>query len=222
MSTSEIVVGASDYLLALECLFFEWILLRIDAPWSSIRWSIVAFFLFIASASLTGGTWHLFFSQSSSLAATLDWKATMLAIGATALAAWSFGACLLFGKPTRRRVTKATLFAFAVYSIYVIVIDDDFQVAIVSYAPAVAFLSVAFATSYRRYSEPAILLGLSGLGITVVAAIVEVLEISLHPIYFNHDATYHLVQGIGLFLVFRAAVFFVRNSESTGRRRPFQ
>lgn len=211
MPTSEVTVGLTDCLLGLECLLFAGLLWKIDGTWPLIRLSVVGFFVFTALASLTGGAWHLGFSQSSSVAATLDWKATMLALGATTLSAWSFGACLLFARPIRRRVIGVALFAFAVYSIHVVVIDDHFRVAIINYAPAVVFLGAAFAASYRRYSEPAILVGLLGLGITVVAAVVQVFGVSLHPVYFNANATYHVIQAIGLFLIFRAAVFFARN-----------
>ena len=211
VSTSEVAVGLTDCLLGLECLLFVGLLWTIDGAWPLIRLSIVGFFVFTALASLTGGAWHLWFSQSSSVAATLDWKATMLALGATSLSAWAFGACLLFVGPIRRRVIGVALFAFAVYSIHVAVIDDHFRVAIINYAPAVVFLGAAFAARYRRYSEPAILAGLLGLGVTVVAAIVQLFGVSLHPVYFNPNATYHVIQAIGLFLIFRAAVFFVRN-----------
>jgi hypothetical protein len=36
--------------------------------------------------------------------------------------------------------------------------------------------------------------------------------LSLHPTLFNHNATYHLVQAIGFFLIFRAAIFLARES----------
>jgi hypothetical protein len=43
--------------------------------------------------------------------------------------------------------------------------------------------------------------------LTLVAAAVQQARIALHPTYFNHNALYHLLQAIALFLIFRAAIF---------------
>lgn len=211
LSTGEIAVGLTDYLLAIECAFFAWMLIRTDGAWPEIRLFFVTFFGFTALASLTGGTYHLLLSNSSSMPAAIVWKATVLAIGPAAFAAWSIGACLLFAQPIRGRVVKAAFIAFMIYSIYVVAIDDHFWVAIANYIPAAVFLGISFACSYRRHPEPPILIGLFGLGVTGVAAVIQRLGLSLHPSYFNHNATYHLIQAIGLFLIFRAAIFFARN-----------
>ncbi len=216
---SEIVVGLTDYLLALESAFFAGILFTMDAGWQEIRRFWVAFFVFTASASLTGGTYHAWLSDSSSLTATILWRATVIGVGAVALAAWSIGACLLFERPIRRLAVKASLIEFFIYSIYVVAIDDHFWVAIVNYIPAVIFLCISFARSYRRQPDRPILIGLLGLGVTGLAALIQRLRISLHPLYFNHNATYHLVQAIGLIFIFRAAVFFARNPSQAARSR---
>src|SRR6266705_1982479 len=96
------------------------------------------------------------------------------------------------------------------YSIYVAAIDDHFRVAIVNYIPSVIFLAMAFALRYRRRHESPVLIGLLGLIVTGIAAVIQRSGLSLHPTLFNHNATYHLVQAIGLFLIFRAAIFLAR------------
>ena len=217
MPVDEIVVGLTDYLLTLECALFAWMLAAINGGSSEIRRFFVTFFGFTALASLTGGTHHMLASDSSSIPADILWKATVVALGAVAFAAWSIGACLLFAQPIRGRVVKAASIAFLIYSIYVVVVDDQFWVAIANYIPAVVFLGMAFAFSYRRHPVPQILIGLFGLGITGIAAAIQRLGLSLHPLYFNHNATYHLVQAIGLFLIFLAAIRFARTPDQPAR-----
>lgn len=207
---SEIVVGLTDYGLTLECALFAGWLMRIEGGWPDIRRFFTVFFFALAATSLTGGTYHLVYSDSASAAAVALWWLTMVALGAVAFAAWSLGACLLLGRAAGSFVVKAALIEFLAYSIYVVAVDDRFWVAIANYAPAVIFLGVAFACSYRRRSELPLAIGLIGLGVTVVAAAIQRIGLSLHPIYFNHNATYHLVQAIGLLLIFRAAVFLAR------------
>ena len=211
LTTGEITVALTDYLLAIECAFFALMLIRTDGAWLEIRWFFVTFFGFTALASLTGGAYHLLLSNSSSMSAAILWKTTVIAIGAATLAAWSIGACLLFAQPIRGRIVKAAFAAFMIYSIYVVAVDDHFWVAIANYIPAAVFLGLSFAYSYRRHPDAPILAGLLGLSVTGVAAAIQRLSLSLHPLYFNHNATYHLLEAVGLFLIFRAALYFVRN-----------
>ena len=207
---SEVVVGLTDYLLTLECALFSGILMRTAGAWAEVRRFFAVFFLAGALTSLTGGTYHVWFSNSTSLPASILWTTTVVALGASAFAAWAIGACLLFAQPVRGRVIKAALIELLAYSIYVAAVDDHFRVAIVNYVPSVIFLAMAFALRYRRRHESPVLIGLFGLIVTGIAAAIQRSGLSLHPTLFNHNATYHLVQAIGLFLIFRAAIFLAR------------
>ncbi len=207
----------TDYLLALECAFFAWAL---HGGWRQVEQGFFAsFFGVTALASTTGGTYHLFFPESSSLPAELLWKATVVAMGAVAFAAWSIGASLLFAQLTQSRIIKAAAVEFLLYCIYVVAVDDRFVVAVANYIPAALFLALTFALRYWRHREARILAGLAGLGVTGVAAAVQRSGLGLHPLYFNHNATYHVIQAIGFLLIFIAAVFFARVPGQTARRR---
>jgi predicted Co/Zn/Cd cation transporter (cation efflux family) len=47
--------------------------------------------------------------------------------------------------------------------------------------------------------------GIWGLVLSFIAAAIQQIGIGLHPLYFNHNALYHLIQAIGLFLLFWTA-----------------
>ena len=49
---------------------------------------------------------------------------------------------------------------------------------------------------------PAEYLCLAGIISTFAAAGVQQTGLAMHPIYFNHNALYHLIQGLALFMVF--------------------
>lgn len=207
---SEVVVGLTDYLLTLECALFAALLARVGGASPEVRRFFVVFFVSLAVTSLTGGTYHLWFSGSSSATANVLWKTTVVALGVAAFAAWAAGACLLFARPLRGWVIAAALLEFLAYAVYAAAFDDRFLVAIANYIPAVLFLGTAFALSYRRRPAAPVMLGLLGLIVTGVAAAVQRSGFSLHPVYFNHNATYHLVQAAGVFLIFLAASFLSR------------
>jgi uncharacterized protein DUF6962 len=206
---SEVIVGVTDYLLMLECAVFALVLAKTGGVSPDVRRLFALFFSSLALTSLTGGTYHVWFSGSSSVAADILWKATVAALGAAALAAWAIGACLLFAQSLRRRVIKAAVAEFFCYAIYTAAVDDRFLVAIANYVPAAMFLAAAFALGYRRRPAPPVMVGLAGLIVTGIAAAIQRSEFSLHPYYFNYNASYHLVQAVGFFLIFVAARFLI-------------
>src|SRR5207244_3794323 len=103
------------------------------------------------------------------------WRITLIAIGVTAASAWAIGARVLFPAPTARRIVIAAAAAFAAYCVVTLFITQDFRAAVVFYLPAVLFLLVALSVAYAP---------------------------ALHPRYFNHNALYHLIQALALWLLF--------------------
>jgi hypothetical protein len=61
---------------------------------------------------------------------------------------------------------------------------------------------LAFAVAMARNRSPAAAAGLSGMVLTLVAAAVQQRGIALHPVYFNHNALYHAIQAVALWLIY--------------------
>jgi hypothetical protein len=72
------------------------------------------------------------------------------------------------------------------------------------------FLIVAFFARYQSNAVTPLAQGLAGLLLTLVAAGVQQARLAVHPTYFNHNALYHLLQAIALFLIFRGAIFLTQ------------
>src|SRR2546422_827392 len=70
------------------------------------------------------------------------------------------------------------------------------------FVPAAVFLLVVLSVAYARARERRILVAIAGLGLMFIAAAVQQARIALHPTYFNHNALYHLIQAVALWLFF--------------------
>jgi hypothetical protein len=203
-------VTITDFLLTVEAGIFAGLLARTGAP-SPIRTWFVVFFGATALASLSGGLVHGFFptagpAPSRALAAgNALWRTVLVSLGVVALAAWAIGARLLAADRVAGLVTAAAWTEFVVYAAVVLVVTDAFSAAIVNYLPATLFLLAAFVVAARSADGTPLRLGVWGLVLTLVAAGVQRARLALHPVYFNHNALYHLLQAVALFLIFRSA-----------------
>jgi hypothetical protein len=196
-------VTITDFLLAIEALAFSVLIAR-SSTTALQRWFVI-FFGATALASLAGGLVHGFFSDSKVL-----WRLVLIALGVVSAAGWAIGADLLFTDRTARLVATVAWVAFVPYAFVVIVVTDTFLAAVVNYLPSTLFLIVAFFAAYRAQPNRPLLAGLVGLVLTLVAAAIQQSQIALHP-RFNHNALYHLLQGIALLLIFDAARFLTRH-----------
>ena len=197
-------VALTDYALALECTIFAW-LLGNAANWigSLNRW-MVSFFAAVAVASLAGGTLHGFFSEETTFGHTFFWSLSMLAVGVTALSGWAVGARLVMAPELAVWVIRAASLQLIIYTGVVLFVNDAFWVAIVDYLPAALFLLVAFSVAAHRRQSLRVSMGAWGMALALAAAVLQQMGVAIHPVYFNHNSLYHLLQGMALALVFVA------------------
>ena len=195
-------VALTDYGLAVECAIFAWLVCRRGERGSELHVWVVVFFASLALASLCGGTVHGFFLDEASYGNAVLWPLSLLAIGVTALSGWAIGAKLVLAPGAARWILRAALLQLVVYGVIVLLVSDAFWVAMICYLPAALFLVVAFVVARRRPGMESASFGAWGLVLTFVAAAFQQLNISIHPVYFNHNALYHAVQAVALGLIF--------------------
>jgi hypothetical protein len=198
-------VSLTDYGLAVECALLAWLLGRRDASDAGQRARWVLFFVAGAIATAAGGTVHGFFLDPASAGARLLWPLALLAVGGSAVAAWGIGARLLLRPAAARALEGAAIGAWLIYATAVVAGARTFAVALGAYLPATLFLVVALGARYHWTRERALLAGLVGLGGTFVAAAAQHGRLAVHPVYFNHNALYHVIQAGALLLLFAAA-----------------
>ncbi len=208
MTLLEPDVTLTDFGLALECgLFALWLLGR---DRTLLGLSFAALFAAAALGALLGGIEHGFLADKQSPPAQAVWIGTLIAIGIAALASWIVGSLLVLPRSGAVWVAKLAGLLFAAYAAVVLFVSRSFTVAVVHYLPAAAFLLIAFALAYRRQRAGFLLAGLAGMVLTFIAAAVQQARIDLHPIYFNYNALYHLIQAFAFALLFLAARALVK------------
>jgi len=207
-------VTLTDWALAIVAGACAWRLHRHGPPSVLGRW-LALFFAATAGAALLGGFVHGFFLDPGTWGARLLWPATLLAVGLTALAAWAAGALLLLRPPWTRAVIVAAAVAFGAYGALVVFVAPVFTLAVAQYVPAALFLLVALARAWARTRNRRVLEALAGLAALLAGSVVQWRGIALHPVYFTHNALYHVIAGVGLVLLFRG----VRQLEAVASRR---
>ncbi len=194
-------VALSDYGLVVECGALAW---RLDRTTAVGRW-FTAFFAATGAAALAGGTVHGFFPGFAGPLPHALWRATLVAIGVTALAAWAAGAHLLFRVDAARWLVRAAAAAFAAYAAFAVAGVPAFRVAIWDYVPAALFLAIAFAARRLRTGDRTAVLGAVGLVIALVASAVQQGGTAFDTPWLDHNAIYHLIDAVALLLVFAGA-----------------
>jgi hypothetical protein len=208
---TEVDVALTDYGLVVEGAVLAWLVAR--RPAHAGRSWFVLFFAAIAVGALAGGTVHGFFLEPASLGQRLLWPIALLAVGVTAWAAWSAGAAVGFSPPVARGIAVAAALQFLFYAAMVLLVTQDFSVAIAEYVPAALFLLAVFAWAGTRPGGRRALPGVAGLVLTLLASGVQYFRVAPHPVYLNHNALYHVLQGLALALIYLGARPFVTTED---------
>lgn len=203
-------VTLTDYVLALECGVFCWLLWRRAPKRSPLRiWTIV-FFAATGAGALSGGTVHGFFLDTGSFGHRVLWPMTLLSLGVAALAAWIIGAHLLLRGGGVRAISIAAGPFFVAYAAVVFFVSQAFVVAIANYLPACLFLFATFLVVHRRHPARPLVAGMAALLLTLLSGALQQAGIGLDSVYFNHNALYHLLQAIALWLLFRCFLWICK------------
>jgi hypothetical protein len=138
----------------------------------------------------------------------------LLCIGLVAVSGWLIAGHLLLKKQFQRTLLMTVLLTYAVYAIVVLRYSQTFITAIAFYVPATLLMLAAFVHKFRQERANRLRDAVAGILLSLVAAGIQKAKIDIHPQYFNHNALYHLVQAIALYLIYRGAMWCaVREAE---------
>jgi hypothetical protein len=209
-------VTLTDYGLAIECALFAYLVHVNGSAGNRYRFWLVVFFGATGTASLLGGTVHGFFLDANTVGAAILWPASLIAIGGAALAAWGIAAALLCARPVAHWIVIVAGAEFAVYCLVILFVTDNFMFAIVNYLPPALALLLALIFLWRRTRERQPAIGAIGIGLMFVASWAQQQRFALHPVYFNHNALYHLAGAAALLLIFVAAKWLATTTAVEG------
>jgi hypothetical protein len=197
-------VTLTDYGLTLLCLVLGTLIWK-KTERGLFRAGFAAFFISLTFASASGGTVHGFFSNPQTLGYRILWPLTLISIGIAAFSIWCIAASMLFEERRAQLICKIMLGIFIIYGIAVLAFIRDYLIAIIHYLPATMALLAAFLKRYSKYHEKELFSGIMGIVMTFVAAGIQQAGIGFHPVYFDHNAFYHVVQAVGLYLIYVCA-----------------
>ncbi len=200
-------VALTDLALSIETCIFAFFFLRTSTKHSLRVVSIILFF-FLSASSLLGALYHGFFPlRTETQAGWIIWIGTMLSIGGAATMVW-----ILIGILTNtslRWIVPSAVLLLCGYLLFLLSIDFHFWVSIAfSVPPLLALLAVFVWKSFRDRSRAAIF-GIIAIFLMFIASALQQMHIGIHPIYFNFNALYHLIQGVALALLFNAFRLFL-------------
>jgi uncharacterized protein DUF6962 len=157
----------------------------------------------LASAALWGATFHAFFpAGTATLAGSLAWKPVALSIVVAAATMLDLGLGLLLPRLPRRLRWFAVLIYAAGFAAVVILLDDSFTRIVYFYVPTLILLLLAAARQVVRSRGGGWSLILTGLLLSAGAAMLQQARVALHPVYFDHNAVYHLVQSFAIVFLY--------------------
>jgi hypothetical protein len=165
----------------------------------SLRHWLAVFFGATAVAAATGAALHGIRSDRAATARRRLWRISLGSIGVASLSSWRIAAGVTRVDDRDRPILPVVTAAHGAYLAVLPFTQPPYAVAIATYLPGAVALggSLAGRVSDDGWRRPAAL-GLTALGLTFVAAVVQLRRIGIDPRYFDHNALYHTLQAAGI------------------------
>ncbi len=163
----------------------------------------VAIVAALASAAFFGALFHAFFpSDTATQAGFFAWIPVCVSIMVVSCTLLSLGIRVLLPALSRR----ARLLVVAPYCISfayaVLFVDESYGTIVRFYAPTLILFLIAAVREALRQDAQAWWLLAAAFALSIAAALLQQLQVALHPVYFDHNALYHVLQGIALVLLY--------------------
>ncbi len=195
-------VVLTDLALALLGAYLGWRLARSPVR-GSMTTSGVVIMSALASAALWGATFHGFFPAGTrTRPGFIAWIPVVLSIVVITAALLDLGLRVSAPRllPRARRAMAATY--AAAFAAVALLVDESFRTIVLFYGPTlVLFLIAAGWQAVRTRSTGWTLIAVS-FAVSALAAALQQARVSIHPDYFDHNAVYHVLQGIALVLLY--------------------
>ncbi len=201
--SAEVSVSVSDFLLAgfSGVLAYRLISRPTEMP-RTRRWFAIVLGA-IAVSSLLGAISHGFLPEEHGGLGALLWRGTLMLLGPAAVGLCMLACLLLFRPGTVERARALALIMLGIYVGLVLFEYHEFVIALLLYLPATLMLLAGFVLRWRQGQSFAVD-GAIAMVLTLVAGLLQYLHIGIHPVYLNHNALYHVIQGIALYFLYRA------------------
>ena len=179
------------------------------------RW-LIGFYTSAAAASLAGAAVHGLSASKDDPGRLAYWRVSLSAISLAGLCAWHLAATLEPRSGVGRSLLVPVDIVYLAYLVTVSRTHPSFQSALALYAPGAFFLRLALLSRLRVPAERrSAALAQAALAVSTVAAVIQLRKIALHPRWFDHNATFHLVQAAAFAILYPAARGMLRSASSS-------
>jgi hypothetical protein len=157
----------------------------------------------LASAALWGAVFHAFFPAGTATpAGFLIWVPVALSIVLAASVMLELSLRLLLPR-IQSRVRWLSVATYAVvFAVVVLLVHESFSSIVYFYTPALVLLLIAAGQQALRSRDAGWTLITTGLIISAGAATLQQARVAVHPVYFDYNAVYHVVQAIALVFLY--------------------
>jgi len=157
----------------------------------------------LASAALWGAVFHAFFPAGTATpAGFLIWVPAALSIVLAASVMLELSLRLLLPR-IQSRVRRLIVATYAVvFAVVVLLVHESFSSIVYFYTPALVLLLIAAGEQALRSRDAGWTLITTGLIMSAGAAMLQQARVAVHPVYFDHNAVYHVVQAIALVFLY--------------------
>lgn len=200
----EPAVTLTNFILVAECWAFALALGRADDPARLLRW-FALLFAALGLGALLGGLTHGFVPETRVLANRLVWSGNMLSLGLAGATIGVIAARIALSAKNQTRIGRAILVLLLAYAALVIFVTQDFLLALAAAVPPVLLLILALLGLMRRAPRPGLGLVVLGLGLNLLAGVQQQLQIAIHPVWFNHNALFHVIEMLAFWLIYRGS-----------------
>jgi uncharacterized protein DUF6962 len=200
MTINDPDVVYTDLGLAVLGAFLAW---RLRRERSDMARAGVVIMGALASAAFFGAVFHAFFpSDTETRAGFFAWIPVSLSIMVVACTLLGLGLRVL-APGLRQNVRHLLVAAYCVTFAYVVLfIDETYGTIVRFYAPTLILFLIAAVREALRQQTQAWWLLAAAFALSIVAALLQQMQVALHPVYFDHNALYHVLQGIALLLLY--------------------
>jgi hypothetical protein len=202
MPGSEPMTMLTDYALAGVAVALARRLRHLNRSRAASLWALA--FAVTAVAALVGGSVHGFGGLMPRRLEHVLRVATVMGVGLVSACLFAGAVFAAVAPGTWRRLLLGLCaLKLAVYLAWVAVYPD-FRYAAYDSLPSGLIVLAFLARGWIRDRSAAAGLGVLGLLVSIAGAVLQQARLGLHPVWFNHNDVYHVIQAGALWLVHQA------------------
>ncbi len=199
----EFSVAVTDFILFIESFLFTYFLYKQKTSQILLRRFFILLFLSLSTSSLLGAIFHAFFPQkTATINGFVVWILIAVSIGITASLVWCINGIILKGNKLLKIILPFAILYLLTFIYVLLYVNYQFKTVIIFYVPPMIIFALISLIQFLKNHLSAWLYLFLGIIISFIAAIIQYLQISLNPVYFNFNSFYHLIQGIALIIIF--------------------